>query len=126
MSQNTGKTILVIDDDAMNREVMEAFLTSENYLVLLAQSGEDGISQAQSAAPDGIILDVRMPDMTGYDVCTHLKADETTQSIPVMIVTGFDSKEDRERGVAAGADDFLPRPFDGENLLQRVAALVSN
>ncbi|MEL6309758.1 MAG: response regulator [Chloroflexota bacterium] len=126
MNQAESKVILVIDDDAMNREVMEAFLTSEDYTVLLASDGETGIASACANLPDGIILDVRMPDMTGYEVCTQLKADPDTQQIPIMIVTGFDAKEDFERGRQAGADDFLTRPFDGDELLERVANLVAD
>ncbi|MEL7432938.1 MAG: response regulator [Chloroflexota bacterium] len=126
MNQAESKVILVIDDDAMNREVMEAFLTSEDYTVLLASDGETGIASARANLPDGIILDVRMPDMTGYEVCTQLKADPDTQQIPIMIVTGFDAKEDFERGRQAGADDFLTRPFDGDELLERVANLVAD
>ena len=126
MNQTESKVILIIDDDAMNREVMEAFLTSEDFAVLLAKNGQEGFASARENIPHGIILDVRMPDMSGYEVCKQLKAEQTTQHIPVMIVTGFDAKEDFERGREAGADDFLTRPFDGGELLERVANLVAD
>jgi len=118
------KTILVIDDDAMNREVMEAFLMAESYQVLLAHNGTEGLQLAKQHMPDLILLDVRMPDLSGYEVCAELKADKPTRFIPIMLVTGFDAPEDRKLGVAAGADDFLSRPFNGEQLLQRVASLL--
>ncbi len=119
-----AKTILVVDDDAMNREVMEAFLIAESYQVLLAHNGTEGLELARRHLPDLILLDVRMPDISGYDVCAELKAQPPTQRIPIMLVTGFDAPEDRKLGVAAGADDFLSRPFNGEQLLQRVARLL--
>lgn len=125
MSNTDQKRILVIDDDAMNREVMEAFLSSENYTVYLASSGEAGIEAAEKHLPDAIILDVRMPDMSGYDVCSHLKNQASTQAIPIMIVTGFDDRKDFERGKEVGADEFLTRPFDGDDLLNRVAKMVA-
>ncbi len=125
MTNSQQKQILVIDDDAMNREVMEAFLSSEDYTILLAHNGETGIQLATQALPDAIILDVRMPDMSGYDVCEYLKKQTATQTIPIMIVTGFDSKKDIEQGQAVGADQFLSRPFDGDDLLQRVRHMVT-
>lgn len=126
MGNSDKKQILVIDDDAMNREVMEAFLSSENYEVLLASNGENGLASATQNIPDAIVLDVRMPDMSGYEVCEQLKNQDSTKAIPVMIVTGFDAKEDFERGKSVGADDFLTRPFDGDDLLTRVRGLVSS
>lgn len=126
MSDSEKKCILVIDDDAMNREVMEAFLSSENYDVLLASNGEDGLASANQNLPDAIVLDIRMPDMSGFDVCQQLKNETSTGSIPIMIVSGFDDKKDIERGKEVGADDFLTRPFDGDDLLARVRRMVSN
>lgn len=123
---NTGKKrILVIDDDAMNREVMEAFLTVENYEVLLAHNGRSGLNLVRETVPDLVIVDVRMPDMTGYEVCEFIKSQESLHSIPVLIVTGFDAKEDRERGKQAGADAFLPRPFDVDELANVVTGLLN-
>ncbi|MEM9951634.1 MAG: response regulator [Chloroflexota bacterium] len=126
MSNTEQKRILVIDDDAMSREVMEAFLSSENYIVSLASNGTDGIASAEALLPDAIILDVRMPDMSGYDVCLHLKAQASTELIPIMIVTGFDDRRDFERGKEVGADEFLTRPFDGDDLLERVNKMVNS
>lgn len=125
MSNPQQKRILIIDDDAMNREVMEAFLMIENYDVGLAHDGRRGIQMATQWRPDLIILDVRMPDMSGYEVCEFLKNQADTQHIPIMITTGFDAKEDRLRGETVGADDFLTRPFDADKLIDLVAALVT-
>jgi len=118
------KTILVVDDDAMNREVMEAFLTSVDYAVLLANNGSRALKSAKNHLPDLIILDIKMPDMNGFEVCEALKKDPITQAIPVMIVTGFNSPEDFERGREVGASDFISRPFDGDDFIARVHKLL--
>lgn len=118
------KTILVVDDDAMNREVMEAFLISVDYAVLLANNGTRALQSASRYMPDLIILDIKMPDMNGFEVCQALKSDPLTQIIPVMIVTGFDSPEDKKRGRDVGAADFISRPFDGDEFIERVHRLL--
>jgi DNA-binding response OmpR family regulator len=120
-----NKRILVVDDDAMNREVMEAFLSLESYDVLLASNGKQGLSLAEQKKPNLIILDVRLPDILGYEVCEILKNNTETKSIPILMVTGFDAKEDRERAMQVGVDDFLSRPFEGETLIERVNHLLS-
>src|SRR6187549_135350 len=103
--------ILVADDDDLNREVMEAFLMSENYRVHLAHDGKHTLHLTESLHPDLILLDVNMPDMTGYEVCRILRQNPATANIPIIIVTGYDTAQDRATGMAAGANVFLPRPF---------------
>jgi two-component system cell cycle response regulator len=126
VSNPQQKRILVIDDDAMNREVMEAFLQAEKYSVNLAYDGQQGISKATEWLPNLIILDIRMPDMTGFEVCEKLKQESKTAHIPIMIVSGFDAQEDHDRGIAVGAAGFLTRPFDADDLLDLVKNLVSS
>ena len=116
------KSILVIDDDAMNREVMEAFLEIEGYRVILASNGKQGISHLQTASPDLIILDVRLPDISGYEVCRQIRTTQPT--LPIIIVTGFDADDVKDTVFAAGATDFLPRPFGGDDLINRVKSLL--
>jgi CheY-like chemotaxis protein len=122
MAAYHSKLILVIDDDAMNREVMEAFLQAEDYRVNVASDGAGGLEKAFDQPPDLILLDVRMPDKTGYEVCRELKADPRTADVPVIIVTGFSGEEERERGRAAGTDGFLTRPFSIDDFLEEVNA----
>lgn len=124
MSQSQQMSILVIDDDAMNREVMEAFLSSEDYTVILATNGEQGIALATERFPDAIIVDVRMPGISGYQVCEHLRSQSSTQHIPIMMISGFDAVEDSEYGRSVGANDFLARPFNGVEMLERLKALL--
>ena len=124
MTDSTNKLILVADDDAMNREIMEAFLSAENYNIALANNGASALHKASTIQPDLIILDVKMPDMTGYDVCKQLRGSDVTRETPVMIVTGFDAKSDRERAFQAGASVFFPRPFRGDDLIAQVKQLL--
>lgn len=116
--------ILVADDDDLNREVMEAFLMSENYRVHLAHDGKHTLHLTESLHPDLILLDVNMPDMTGYEVCRVLRQNPSTAKIPIVIVTGYDTPQDRATGLAAGANVFLPRPFTATRLLEVVADLL--
>lgn len=126
MTTIAPKHILVVDDDDMNRELMEAFLASENYTVALAHSGKVALQMASELHPDLVILDVRMPDMSGYEVCQQLKSEPQTQAIAVIIVTGFDGREDRERAAEVGADAFVSRPFGADELIERVRDLLGN
>lgn len=118
-------SILVADDDAMNREIMEAFLATENYEVHLANNGETALALMARLRPHLLILDVLLPDMSGYEVCQNLKTNPITAAIPVLIVTGYDEPEDKQAAKAAGANDFLARPFEPEEFLARVRALLS-
>ncbi|MGB1289031.1 MAG: response regulator, partial [Aggregatilineales bacterium] len=105
--------ILVVDDDAMNREVMEAFLMTEDYHIDLAHSGKQALRLLSAFTPDLIILDVNMPDMNGYEVCRRIRAEKQLSTPRIMIVTGYKMEDEFEKGQAAGADAFLSRPFDG-------------
>lgn len=109
MTDQLAPLILVVDDDAMNREIMQEFLATEDYRVRLARDGEDGIQQARDHLPDLVLVDLKMPDMTGYEVCETLKADPATQHIPLVVVTGFNGSEEEQRARTAGADGFLTR-----------------
>lgn len=120
-----GEAILVVDDDAMNREVMEALLVAEGYTVLLANSGKRALETARGGQPDLIILDYKMDDMSGYEVCRQLKGDGQTQHIPVMMLTAFSSTQVRAQGLEAGADDFVTRPFEVAELITRIRTLLS-
>ena len=118
------KHILVVDDDAMQREIMDAYLSMQDYDVTLAHNGVSGLKRASEFNPDLVILDVKMPDMTGYEVCEILKTDYP--DLPILLVTGFNAPEDREQGFAVGANDFMTRPFDGDTLISKVATLLAD
>jgi two-component system cell cycle response regulator len=116
--------ILVVDDQAANVRLLEARLQAEYFDVCTAADGFEAIEVARREQPDLILLDVMMPRMDGYETCAHLKADRHTRHIPVVMVTALDQREDRIRGLEAGADDFLTKPIDDVTLFARVRSLL--
>jgi response regulator receiver modulated diguanylate cyclase len=115
--------VLIIDDIAANISVIQARLRHEYYRTFVATSGEQGIALARLENPDVILLDVMMPGMDGFETCQRLKADLETRHIPVVMVTALGEREDRLRGLAVGADDFLSKPVNDLALISRVRAL---
>jgi len=116
--------ILVVDDILPNVKLLEAKLTSEYYEVVTAMSGEEALEKARDTNPDLILLDIMMPGMDGFEVCTRLKADPAVAHIPVVMVTALTDTEDRVRGLQCGADDFLSKPVNDTALMARVRSLV--
>jgi len=107
-------SVLVIDDEAAVRDLMQRFLTREGFRVVTAASGEEGLRQARALHPDAITLDVMMPGMDGWTVLSALKADAAVADIPVIMLTIVD---DRNLGYALGASDYLTKPIDRERLM---------
>ena len=116
--------VLVVDDVATNRLLLRAKLSSAYYDVVVAEDGPRALDLARSEQPDMIMLDVMMPGMDGFTVCARLKADPETAHIPVIMVTALDTAEERIRGLEAGADDFLSKPFNDLALFARVRSLM--
>jgi two-component system cell cycle response regulator len=116
--------VLVVDDVATNRLLLRAKLSSAYYDVVVAENGTQALEMACSEQPDMIMLDVMMPDMDGFEVCAILKAGQETAHIPVIMVTALDTPEERIRGLEAGADDFLTKPFNDLALFARVRNLM--
>ena len=116
--------ILVVDDIAANVKLLEAKLSAEYYDVITADNGRTAIEVAETQAPDIILLDVMMPGMDGFEVCTELKANPKTAHIPVVMVTALSDVADRVRGLESGADDFLSKPVNDIALFARVRSLV--
>lgn len=117
-------TVLVVDDDWMNREVLEGYLVAAGYRVLTAHSGEKALEIAQAAPLDLVLLDIRMPGIDGYEVCRRLKNDERTRFVPVIMVTALESDEDKLPAIEAGADDFVTKPFNSLLMLTRVRSVL--
>lgn len=115
--------ILVVDDNPLNVELLEGIL-SDDYGVVAAFDGNGALAEVKKHLPDLILLDVMMPDMSGYEVCKHLKSDGKTLHIPIVMVTALKEKEDRIKGIEAGADDFLCKPVDTYELRVRVKSLL--
>jgi two-component system cell cycle response regulator len=116
--------ILVVDDIAPNVKLLEAKLSREYFRVITAMSGPEAIEKARAEKPDVILLDIMMPGMDGFEVCKILKADHSTQHIPVVMVTALTDIADRVRGLEAGADDFLSKPVNDLALMSRVRSLI--
>lgn len=117
-------TILIVDDNADNRLLLGSQLGMQGYRILEAEDGYQGIDLAREKMPDLILLDVMMPQITGFEVCRQLKDDVNTAAIPVIIITALRDVEYRIQGLEAGADEFLSRPHNREELLVRVRSLV--
>ncbi len=117
-------TILIIDDEPRVRETLESVLLHPDRLLTFAASGAEGLRLAHQRKPDLILLDVMMPELDGYAVCRQLRADPQLAEIPILMLTALDDRAARLKGLEAGADDFLPKPFDIAELKARVNTIT--
>jgi CheY-like chemotaxis protein len=116
--------ILIVDDEPFNVDYLEQELTDLGYETISARNGQEALEKVATEAPDLILLDVMMPIMDGFTVCRILKDYEVTRLIPIVIMTALDAREDRIKGIKAGADDFLTKPVHEEELLARIATAL--
>jgi putative two-component system response regulator len=118
------KRILVVDDEAEIRSVMKTLLEFKGYDVLTVPNGRESLEKLKTVKVDIVLLDAMMPEMDGFEVCRRIKSDEQFRGIPVVIITALTSKPDRIKGIEAGADDFLSKPYNRIELLTRVRSLL--
>lgn len=116
--------ILIIDDDPDIRDVLTITLTAEDYEVIEAADGEEGLTLAQTARPNLVIVDYKMPKRDGREVCRELKNDSLLSHIPIIMLTGKGDTADKVGGINAGADDYIVKPFEPEELLARIRMII--
>ena len=117
--------ILVVDDDADIRDMLQFKLAKAGYDVHTEEDGETGLAAARDLQPDLILLDWMMPRLTGPEVCRELRAAEDTARVPVILLTAKAQEADVQRGFATGADDYISKPFSPRELMSRVQALLA-
>ena len=118
------ETILVIEDDADIRELIEYNLGRDGYRVQSTADGEEGLDKARAKAPDLVVLDLMLPGIDGVELCRQLKRDPVTRNIPIVMVTAKSEETDVVLGLGVGADDYITKPFSPRTLLARVEAVL--
>jgi putative two-component system response regulator len=124
MRNGSPNTVLVVDDMRQNLDLMCRVLTAEGYAVWAAADGVAALKAMQRHKPDLVLLDVMMPGLDGFEVCRQIKGDPQTRLTPVVLLTASNGHDDRIQGIEAGADDFLSKPPDWQELVARVRSLV--
>ena len=127
MELNRGKDamldkVLVVDDELAIRELLDIFLTGEEYEVILASNGEEALELVEKEQPKAVLLDIKMPGINGIEVCRRLKAKDKSKFIPIIMITA--SMDHRTEAVEAGADDIVTKPFNMEQLSFRLKSAL--
>lgn len=124
IENSISNLILIVDDDPMARDQLEAILSGKNCRVETASSGEEAIRKALAISPDVILLDLMIPDMDGFEICRRIRATPEISEVPIVIVTALDDMESFMQGLSAGADDFLTKPFNRHELRARISSIT--
>lgn len=117
--------ILVVDDDPLVRDILVRILDLEDLAVRVAEDGEHAVRDASELRPDAIVLDLGLPDIDGFEVCSRLRADPALASIPVVLLTGHDDDETRRAAELAGCACYLTKPFSPLALIETLRGLVA-
>ena len=120
----SGKTILYVEDNEMNRKIVRDLLKRTKYSLVEAFDGEAGVAKALEIKPDLILMDVQMPKMSGIDATRMLRGKPETASTPILVITSFALSGDEEKAKAAGASGYLAKPYSPFDLLNRIRQLL--
>ncbi len=120
MDMVNSATILIVEDDIEIAEMLEAYFNVQGYRIITVNWGEDCIRLCLSEAPDVIILDIRLPDIDGFEITRRLKENRKTQDIPIIFLTELRHREDRLKGLALGVEDYITKPFDFQELRLKI------
>ena len=123
-AQHVQERILVVDDEPDIVALVAYHLAKTNYRVSTASNGTDALSIARQERPSMLVLDLMLPGMSGFDVLEHIRAEESTRHIAVLMLTARKEEQDRIRGLSLGADDYLTKPFSPQELVLRVGAIL--
>jgi CheY-like chemotaxis protein len=119
------KKILVVDDEPVGRQLLQAVLLPEGYDVEMAENGKEAILKMETYHPDLVLLDVMMPGMDGYETMNRARTDPKIKNIPVIFITALDDRDSRIRGLESGAHDYIAKPFDRIEILTKIKNLIS-
>lgn len=116
--------VLIVDDEAEARSALGEFLAGQGYAIREAVDGEEALAKAFTEKPDVLLLDLRLPKLDGYQVCQTLKGNPITSGIPIIMVTALNSTPQKVKGIEYGADDYVTKPFDLEELFARIKMVL--
>ena len=116
--------ILIVDDEPSIVKMVGKRLEVEGFEVLIAMDGQEGLAKAQAESPDLVILDLMLPKLNGYEVCTMLKQDTRYQKIPVLLFTAKAQAKDEQLGLECGANAYMRKPFQGKELVEKIRSLL--
>lgn len=119
------KKILVVDDDPVSLKMLSVRLEVNNFTAITAQDGEEAVEKVKQDKPDVIILDLMLPKMSGYEVCSMLKFDDNYKDIPIIVLSSLHEQEERDKAIKSGADSYFVKPFDLDLLVNKIKTLTS-
>ena len=120
-----GRRILVVDDEPDILQLTKLRLEASGFEVMTAATGPEGLEKARGEKPDLMVLDLMLPGLNGYEICTMLKQDTRYQEMPIVLFTAKAQEKDEKLGMACGANAYVRKPFKGEELLQKIQALLA-
>lgn len=116
--------VLIVDDDPTLLDMVQTFLTDEGYKTFTCKNGTEALERIASGGLDLVILDLKLPDVDGYEICKKVRQDPDTEDLPIIMLTGYTTVEDKIRGIEGGADDYITKPFNLSELKARIEMVL--